>query len=110
MKRLTLQAGANHDTPRLSMAYPLNLKFLFTSFRRRAAVKSGKQSSTFLSANRRLAVGNQETTEPRPLPRTQSTRPGIQLMKSMSASAGHAYQYRGLRKVLRETVDDISLC
>jgi hypothetical protein len=34
---------------------------------------------------------------------TQSARPGIQLMTSMSARTGHAYQYRGCRNVLRDT-------
>jgi hypothetical protein len=57
----------------------------------------------FRSAKRRAGEGNQVKNPPSPLPRIQSTLFGILLMTSISARTGHAYQYLGRRKVLRET-------
>jgi hypothetical protein len=57
----------------------------------------------FRSAKRREGEGNHVKNPPSPLPRIQSTRFGILLMTSISARTGHAYQYLGRRKVLRET-------
>jgi hypothetical protein len=66
---------------------------------------SGKHNSIFLTAVRRAGEGNREKRNPKVLPRTQRTRLGSQLATRTNPRISQAYQYRGWRNVLRETVD-----